>query len=505
MAKRNSHQQRTPEDSSAGQAPSTHQDGKPASGSNARKRAESLSAFRFILIFAGVSAVGVAFEYYLMENNAAVGYRSFVAQTADLLPGWMGVATEIRGTQIWVGSRLLDVTPECSGIEPIAIFVAGVLAYPCSRRKKILGLLLGVGGVGFLNLVRVGWLAVVAGWWGEAFDPWHNALMHMFPLFVVLPLWLVWLSQRGGVVLAFLGCLALTSVIWGLTSNTMIDATLAITKWTQSLPGWPTPYLLMDELRFWWAAPPVQLFVSLMLISTWLSWRRRVLAAGIGIAVLWFAVVMDVIAQTSPYLGPNDGRYILSDMLTKGHLIVSPILVWLVLVPLPGWGYWRRSDDIDTAKAPGTPTAQSASVRIMSLSKQSLMRSPRWWPRIVIAFVCVAWLPPTLLSMAKSASNDVIEARTELAKSLRAFQNDGTLRPAAQAAMRLGSLQEKATQRKDQHLYYLAGRLLLEDAMTDQDARGRSAKLAAARKMLLDESISPKAKQKLRDRLSGLQ
>ena len=148
---------------------------------------------RFIVVFLVVSAAGVGLEYYLMARNAAQGYRALVAGAGNWLPRILGIDSQTFGTKILVAARALEVTPECSGIEAMGIFCAGVLAFPCRRKSKAVGLAMGLVGVGVLNILRVSGLVVVAAWGADWFARVHDALTHLFPLFAVLPLWLAWL------------------------------------------------------------------------------------------------------------------------------------------------------------------------------------------------------------------------------------------------------------------------------------------------------------------------
>lgn len=148
---------------------------------------------RFILVFVLVSAAGIGLEYYLMQIDGVRRYRAWVAEAGNRVPARLGVGSRVERANILVGMRVLQVTPECSGIEAMGLFCAGVIAFPCGWRKTLVGLMIGLVGVGVLNIVRVASLTAVAGWWPDRFEPTHDALTHLFPLFAVLPLWLGWL------------------------------------------------------------------------------------------------------------------------------------------------------------------------------------------------------------------------------------------------------------------------------------------------------------------------
>jgi len=160
-----------------------------AASSSASNRAIA----KFIAIFVAISAAGVGFEYYLMRNDSGQSYRGLVAETGSWLPAACGIDAEVAGSSIHVNRRRLLVTPECSGVEAVGIFLAGVIGFPCGRRKTLIGVAIGLIGVGVLNVLRISVLIIIAAWWRDAFGPAHDALTHLFPLFAVLPLWLMWL------------------------------------------------------------------------------------------------------------------------------------------------------------------------------------------------------------------------------------------------------------------------------------------------------------------------
>ena len=81
--------------------------------------------------------------------------------------------------------------------------------------------------------------------------------------------------------------------------------------------------------------PPGQPSVGLTLAASWLSRRRRLLFLFVGVGLLWFVVMMGVVSMSSPYLGPAAMRTVISSILTNGHLIIGPIIFWLILVGIP--------------------------------------------------------------------------------------------------------------------------------------------------------------------------
>ncbi len=148
---------------------------------------------KFVILFVAISAAGIGLEYYLMMNDSALSYRALVAETGNWLPDILAIESDVEGSSIRVNGRRLLVTPECSGVEAIGIFLAGVIAFPCGRRKTLIGVVIGFIGVGVLNVLRISVLIITAAWWLDSFETAHDALTHLFPLFAVLPLWLAWM------------------------------------------------------------------------------------------------------------------------------------------------------------------------------------------------------------------------------------------------------------------------------------------------------------------------
>ncbi len=165
----------------------------PAEPKKGGLRGQRARILRFILIFIVVTAAGVWLENYLTRHNSAKGYRNVVAASGCWIARCLGSDATATGSRIKAGYRSLEVTPECAGIDAISVFCAGVIALPCPIRKKLLGLLLGLIGVPILNVFRIAALVWISQWQSRWFDPTHDALMHLFPLLAVLPLWLLWL------------------------------------------------------------------------------------------------------------------------------------------------------------------------------------------------------------------------------------------------------------------------------------------------------------------------
>lgn len=86
------------------------------------------------------------FEKPLVYGQAVIG---------NLLLHLLGHDTKVVGSAIANTDFSVDIQNGCDGLEAIAILVSGILIFPASRKKKITGLLWGVGVLAVLNLLRI--------------------------------------------------------------------------------------------------------------------------------------------------------------------------------------------------------------------------------------------------------------------------------------------------------------------------------------------------------------
>lgn len=228
------------------------------------------------------------------------------------------------------------------------------------------------------------------------------------------------------------------TIFWWLTRSATAAWTVEGAKLLHRLVGAPAPFLILEVLDYWWLAPPVQFFVGLTLAATWLGWRRRLLALFVGIYLLWLVVMMGVVSMSSPYLGPSSMRTVISSILTNGHLIIAPIIFWLILVGIPPATVIQAWSGGTTPRADDSPGA-----------------SPRWWPRTVVAFMVCSAVSVVVYAPALAAAPEVKQARRALCDALRA----GDDRQAIYHALLLRKIQRELTMREDPSLYYLLGRL----------------------------------------------
>jgi len=263
------------------------------------------------------------------------------------------------------------------------------------------------------------------------------------------------------------------TLLWWLTRSTTAVWSIDAAKLLHRLVGAPAPFLILECLDYWWLAPPVQLFVGLTLAASWLTWRRRIMALVVGVLLLWFLVILDVVSMSSPYLGPSPMRGVLDSILTNGHLIIAPIIFWLILVGLPA-----------------TPLLQGNTPEASLHTRAPAMTPHKWWPRLLLAGLICSALSFAVYVPAWTATQKVKQTRRAMAEALRV----GDDRLSILHALELGKIQRQNTKKDDQCLYYLIGRL-----------GERYGNRQLADKFLFNPAVNPRVqaairKQRLRNR-----
>ncbi len=95
------------------------------------------------------------------------------------------------------GAFSVSVDAECSGIDPLIIFWAAILAFPAAWGAKLKGILLGIAVIQGLNLVRIMSLLYL-GRWNEAVFVWvHHNLWQGLLILAALLAFMYWQGTLG--------------------------------------------------------------------------------------------------------------------------------------------------------------------------------------------------------------------------------------------------------------------------------------------------------------------
>ncbi len=152
---------------------------------------------RPVFIFVGVFVLLMGIFYAVtfipfMQKTFLPGMLKINARASVAVLNVFGEQAQAIDTTISSKRNSVNIAHGCDAIEPIALFVAAVLAFPAPLRSKWPGLLIGTLVLTALNIVRIISLFYVGIFWSTWFDRMHEDIWQ--PAFIVFSLffWVVW-------------------------------------------------------------------------------------------------------------------------------------------------------------------------------------------------------------------------------------------------------------------------------------------------------------------------
>ena len=147
----------------------------------------------FVLLFAILMGLFYAVTFIPYVNKTAFpAYMRFNAQASAVILNVFGEGSNTNGTVVASPRFRVDIRHGCDAIEPSALFIAAVLAFPASLGSKLPGLLIGTLVLAVINLVRIVTLFYTGIYFPRAFEAVHVDVWQ--PIFILLSLtfWVVW-------------------------------------------------------------------------------------------------------------------------------------------------------------------------------------------------------------------------------------------------------------------------------------------------------------------------
>ena len=162
------------------------------------RRSYRRQVVQFVVVFAILAGASSALETWMRSRHVGVGYQAAITRIVCTLVVPLGVDLQREHMKnectIWINNVQMVVTVECAAVLATGLFLSAVLAFPGNWPSKLVGVMVGVVGVGLLNLLRIVMLAAVAQYAPDWFGVSHDVLMQGFLLIMVTPLWLGWLA-----------------------------------------------------------------------------------------------------------------------------------------------------------------------------------------------------------------------------------------------------------------------------------------------------------------------
>lgn len=152
-----------------------------------------IAALKFLGGFAGVMLLFYLLYYSSFYQNILAGpVEGLQANLAGVILRAMGFEAVVSGDAISGGGFAVRIAKGCDGIEPLALFLAAIIAFPIAWTLKWPGIVAGVVALAMLNIARIVGLFLVGIYVPSAFEFLH--LHGGFVLFTLVAIfvWVVW-------------------------------------------------------------------------------------------------------------------------------------------------------------------------------------------------------------------------------------------------------------------------------------------------------------------------
>ena len=151
--------------------------------------------FVFLLIFGVLMGVFYAFAIFtpFYKKHFLLSYLPFNARVSGAILSLLGQDITVAGRTISSPRFSVEVDSGCDGIEPIALFVCAVLAFPAAFLRKIPGIIAGTLLLAILNFVRVVSLFLIGVYFPKAFLFMHLDVWQAMFILLAIVFWILWL------------------------------------------------------------------------------------------------------------------------------------------------------------------------------------------------------------------------------------------------------------------------------------------------------------------------
>ena len=152
---------------------------------------------RFVLIFGVLIVLFYSVFYWRSSEDTLMGrvfpwYLSRYAEAGGTVLNWLGQEVRVVGQSMHTNSFSVRIVRGCDAMEATALFVAGVLAFPVSYRRKITGVVAGVLILAVVNLIRIVTLFFIGVYFRKFFHMMHIDVWQALFILMTISLWFLW-------------------------------------------------------------------------------------------------------------------------------------------------------------------------------------------------------------------------------------------------------------------------------------------------------------------------
>lgn len=159
-----------------------------------KNKAKIIKLIKFLSIYFGV--IALYYVFISLESNSIFEY--YIQMTSIISGAFIRLfdsSVVVNGDLISGKTFTIILSFGCEGSEPLAVFIAGILAYPSLLKAKLKGLMIGVPSLYILNILRIAALYAIGNVYPQAFDFFHITVFPVIFILVALLFWVLWIKR----------------------------------------------------------------------------------------------------------------------------------------------------------------------------------------------------------------------------------------------------------------------------------------------------------------------
>jgi len=167
-----------------------------------KPKAKPLSLYRKYPVFFFITIVAllivlfyITYRNLWFENHVFTPLVNLYALLSGSILNLFGFDVTIYGDVISSPGFSVSVKKGCDAAEPMAIFVAGIIAFPSLIKRKLVGLGIGLAILFMLNIIRIITLFLVGIYYPDFFESMHLAVWQVAFIAVAVLMWFLWLRS----------------------------------------------------------------------------------------------------------------------------------------------------------------------------------------------------------------------------------------------------------------------------------------------------------------------
>ena len=150
------------------------------------------------LVIASLIALQIIVFYIIywmpsMEKNVFVPLVNFYAQLSSKALNIFGYQTSVLYDTIKSAQFSVSIRKGCDALEPMALIVAGILAFPALVKQKVSGIVIGLLFLFLLNIVRITTLFLTGIYRPQSFEAMHIEIWQILFIIAGVGYWFLWI------------------------------------------------------------------------------------------------------------------------------------------------------------------------------------------------------------------------------------------------------------------------------------------------------------------------